>query len=252
MSDLLIRLVPAFSDNYIYLLVQGDRCAVVDPGNAAPVQSDIESQGLAISNILLTHHHSDHTGGWRELAQQHDCIVTGPDDRRVDGLEHRVEEGDAITVGNVSLNVFDVPGHTVPHIAFYAPDSGALFSGDSLFAGGCGRLFEGSPADMWRSLQKLAALPDDTRVYCGHEYTLNNLEFAASVDLDNAALLDRLAKVRAMRKRGEPTIPSTIEVEKETNPFLRCADESLRAFLKMEQADDVEVFAELRSRKDAW
>lgn len=252
MTNCELVLIPAFADNYVYLIVNGETCAVVDPGEAGPVRSAISVRHLNVSDILLTHHHPDHVGGCMEIAQTFGSAVTGPADPRIPGEFKAVGEGDTVTVGGVEFDVHEVPGHTSTHIAFYSAEEGCLLSGDSLFACGCGRLFEGSPADMHASLQKLAALPDDTEIYCGHEYTLNNAEFAVSVDPENEDLVERLGVIRQLRAAGQPTIPSTIGEEKATNPFLRCEDAALQSTLGMSGANAVDVFAEIRSRKDAW
>lgn len=247
-----IILVPAFSDNYIYVLAREGECVVVDPGESGPVLRAVSQRGLSVSGILLTHHHADHIGGCGELLEDSGCPVSGPRDPRIPGDVTAVAEGDSVSATGVDFNVLEVPGHTSTHIAYYSESEGCLLSGDSLFACGCGRLFEGSASDMYHSLQKLAALPDDTEIYCGHEYTLNNAEFALSVDPKNEALVERVNVIRQLRANGEPTIPSTIGEEKATNPFLRCSDPALQEAVGMSGADPVDVFAEVRSRKDAW
>ena len=215
--------VPAFSDNYIWLIHGRDRrVAVVDPGDADPVIARLEADGLEPAAILITHHHYDHVGGIGDLLRRWPVPVYGPAGERIAGLTHPVGEGDQVEPEGlgVALRTLDVPGHTRGHVAYYG--DGALFCGDTLFTCGCGRLFEGTPEQMYDSLVKLAALPDDTQVYCAHEYTLDNLAFAQVVEPDSPALRERLADTRARRERDLPTVPATLALEKATNPFLRC------------------------------
>lgn len=214
----------AFSDNYIWVIATGNdaRVAVVDPGDATPVENHLVTHGLQLGAILLTHHHPDHTGGVNELLGIADVPVYGPDEAaRATHVSDPISDGDKCTLDwlDLTLDVMDVPGHTAGHIAFYG--GGLLFSGDTLFRGGCGRLFEGSAADMRASLAKLRALPVDTRVYCGHEYTQKNLAFAAEVEPDNEAVREALTSADQTREAGRPTLPSTIGDEREINPFMR-------------------------------
>lgn len=251
-----IHLVPCLSDNYAYLVhePQANKVAVVDPSEAAPVNAALKQHGLKLTHILNTHHHFDHTGGNLELKEQHGARVVGPraDRERIPGIDEDVGEGDTWSLGGAKAKIFDIPAHTRGHIAFWFEADKAVFTGDTMFAMGCGRLFEGTPAQMWSSLSKLAALPPDTRVYCGHEYTLSNGKFALSVEPGNAALKKRMVEVERLRAEGRPTIPSTIGIERETNPFLRPASAELRKSLALESADVVEVFAETRRRKDVF
>jgi hydroxyacylglutathione hydrolase len=254
MARLEIDLIPVLSDNYVYLLhepVQG-MTAVVDPAEAEPVLDRLRQQGRRLDLALITHHHADHIGGLLALKAATSCRAVGPraDAGRIPGLDQLVGEGDPVALGALTAQVIETPGHTSGHISYWFPEVEALFCADTLFALGCGRLFEGDAPTMWRSLGKLMALPDSTRVYCGHEYTLSNARFALTIDPDNAALKERAAEVEALRARGEPTIPSTIGLEKATNPFLRAADPGLRRRLGLEQAADAEVFGEIRRRKD--
>lgn len=246
MSDLEIQRLPAMGDNYIYLIIHDDAAGVVDPGVAEPVQAALDGLNVRLTHILLTHHHHDHTGGCSKL--NNDCEIIGPDDSRLPWCTQRVGEGDSVSLFGRAVSVLDVPGHTDPHLAFCIEDR--IFCGDSLFAGGCGRLFEGTPAQMWDSLCKIRQLPDETMVYCGHEYTLNNLEFAASIDRENADLLARLEQVRRQRADGEATVPFRLGEDKHTNPFLRADESALQTLVGA--ADPVATFAELRSRKDRW
>jgi len=257
---LAIHPVPAFQDNYLWVLARGRDAAVVDPGDAGPVQAFLENNGLTLRAILATHHHGDHVGGLTALAAQWHCPVFGPAGERIAGLTQRLKEGDRIRVPGleVELEVIDVPGHTAGHIAYVHRDPGDpfVFCGDTLFAGGCGRLFEGTAAQMVGSLSKLASLPADTRVYCAHEYTLANLRFARAVEPDNVALAERQAREAARRERGEPTVPSTLEVELATNPFLRWAEPRVIAAAERHAgralADPVAVFAEIREWKNRF
>ncbi len=252
-----VKPVRAFNDNYIWLLQRaGDpRCVVVDPGDATPVLLALAEQGLELSTILLTHHHGDHTGGVRELLSHGPVPVYGPAGESIPEVTQPLREGDTVSLPelDLELGVFDVPGHTAGHIAYYG--GGMLFCGDTLFAGGCGRLFEGTPAQMYQSLEKLASLPEDTRVYCAHEYTLANLRFALKVDPDNRRLQDRVSEVETLRAADECTLPSTIGEERQTNPFLRSGDSSVKQHAESwageRFTDPVEVFAAVRAWKDA-
>lgn len=226
--------VPAFADNYLWLIHDGVSAAVVDPGDAQPVLAALQAHGLTLSAILLTHHHADHTGGVTELLQHYAVPVFGPRKEPIAGVTQTLTEGDTVRVPalDLELAVLDVPGHTRGHIAYLRQDGeNWLFCGDTLFAGGCGRLFEGTPAQMVDSLAKLAALPGDTRVYCAHEYTLSNLRFALAMEPQNAALVARMETESAKRAAGLPTVPSTITLERATNPFLRYDEAEIGATL---------------------
>jgi len=257
---LAIHAVPAFQDNYLWVIARGPDAAVVDPGDAGPIERFLAAQGLTLRAILATHHHGDHVGGLAALAGHWQCPVFGPAGERIAGITQALREGDEITVPGVEvrLAVLDVPGHTAGHIAYVHrdPDDPFVFCGDTLFAGGCGRLFEGTAAQMLRSLSKLAALPPQTRVYCAHEYTLANLRFARAVEPGNAALAERQAREAAKRERGQPTVPSTIGIERETNPFLRWdAPEVVEAARRQAGhavSDPVEVFATIREWKNRF
>jgi hydroxyacylglutathione hydrolase len=251
-----IHLVPCLNDNYAYLVHEPSKnlVAVVDPSEAPPVRKALQHHGLKLTHILNTHHHMDHTGGNIALKEEFGARVVGPraDRERIPGIDEEVGEGDVWTFGNAKARVFDIPAHTKGHIAFWFEADKAVFTGDTMFAMGCGRLFEGTPAQMWSSLSKLAALPPDTRVYCGHEYTQSNGRFALTLEPRNEALVKRMAEVDRLRAQGKPTIPSTIGIERETNPFLRPASKELRQALNMPDADTVAVFAETRARKDKF
>jgi hydroxyacylglutathione hydrolase len=250
-----IDVVPVLSDNYCYLLHEPEQgvTAVVDPPAAAPVLERLERAGHRLAWVLSTHHHGDHTAGNLELKEATGCRVAGPAAEReaIPGIDLALGEGDVFELGGESATVLETPGHTRGHVSYWFAGARALFCADTLFALGCGRLFEGTAEQMWTSLSKLAALPDDARVYCGHEYTLSNARFALTVDPDNAALRERAAEVERLRAAGKPTVPSTIGLERATNPFLRAADPEIRRRLGLEDASDAEVFAEIRRRKDA-
>ena len=252
--------IPAFNDNYIWLLEDGaGQAAVVDPGDPDAVLAALKARDLNLDTILITHHHFDHTGGIEQLKAATSCRVFGPQNPAITGIDHHLSEGDQVTIFGQTLQVIAVPGHTLDHIAYWlAGDTdnvpGALFCGDTLFAGGCGRLFEGTAAMMRASLAKLSALPASTRVYCAHEYTLANLKFAQAVEPNNAALQQRITDSKALRTQGIPTVPSTIALELTTNPFLRVAETSVRATLQTTQGligEDLDTaFGALRNWKD--
>lgn len=250
--------LPAFTDNYIWMLHDGVRAVVVDPGDAAPVVEALGRLDLQLAGILVTHHHADHVGGVDALRDLLQGPVYGPARERIPSPFTPLKEGDAVEVLGLHFDVLDVPGHTAGHIAYVQRDAGGaplLFCGDTLFSGGCGRLFEGTPAQMHDSLSKLAALPADTRVCCTHEYTLSNLRFAAAVEPASDALMRYRAQCEAMRARGQPTLPSNIGQERSINPFLRCAEPAVvRAARAQGAADDspVAVLAALREWKNRF
>lgn len=256
MAVLDVQLVPCLRDNYAYLIRDGDEgiCAVVDPSEAAPVQAALAARSWRLTHVLNTHHHPDHTGGNARLKQEFGVEVIGPakDRARIPALDVGVDETTPFALGSHRARVLEIPAHTRAHIAFTFDGDGAVFTGDTLFAMGCGRLFEGTPEMMWNSLSKLMTLPDSMRVYCGHEYTLNNGRFALTLEPDNEALKSRMRDVENCRAEGAPTIPSTIGLEKKTNPFLRPDSPEIRRRLNMDSANDVDVFAEMRARKDRF
>ena len=256
MTALEIEQIQVLKDNFVYLVREptSGAVAVVDPSVAAPVLERAAVLGWRITHILNTHHHPDHTGGNLEIKVATGCIIVGPghDPDRIPGMDIQVRDGDRYDLGNAQAEVFFVPGHTRGHIAFWFPEQATLFSGDTLFSIGCGRLFEGTPQQMWASLSRLRALPPETRVYCGHEYTEANIRFAVTLDPDNAALRKREAEVRGFRAAGKFSVPSLMADERAANPFLRADAPELAAAVGMAGRDPVEVFAEIRRRKDVF
>jgi hydroxyacylglutathione hydrolase len=256
MSPIQIHMFPCLSDNYGYLVHEADsgETAAIDTPDAAAILAELERLGWRLSRIFNTHHHADHAGGNLELKRRTGCRIVGPraDAARIPGIDVEVGEGELLDFGGHPVQVFDTPGHTRGHIVYWFRDDGAAFVGDTLFAMGCGRLFEGTPQQMWSSLQKISGWPDETRLYCAHEYTQANGRFAATVEPQNRALKARLEEVARLRAAGRPTIPTTVGLEKATNPFLRATSADLRATIGLPRASDVEVFAKTRALKDAF
>ena len=249
--------VRAFSDNYLWLIRaprDGRRAVVVDPGDARPIEAALEQQGLALGAILVTHHHPDHVGGVQALAARHGVEVYGPARETMPCEVRPLDDGDIASLADLGLEfrVMAVPGHTLGHVAYYMPSEEAVFAGDTLFSLGCGRVFEGTMEQMHRSVAQFAALPPATRLYCGHEYTQSNARFALAMEPGNAALVARAAEVDRLRATNQMTCPSTIGAELAANPFLRTQSEEIRHTLGMANASDVEVFAELRERKNSF
>lgn len=229
-----VYIVPILTDNYSYILQSGDAVAIVDPGEPTPVEIVLAEMGLTPSLILNTHHHADHIAGNRQIKKKFGCTVIGPaaDVRRMPDLDRGVKEGETIIFGDDVLHVIETPGHTSGHVCFYAEKAHVLFSGDTLFSMGCGRLIEGSADQMWQSLQKILALPDDTKIYCGHEYTQANGAFAQSVEKNNADIHARMDEAKKLTANGRPTLPTTLLQEKKTNVFLRAANSNDFAALR--------------------
>lgn len=232
--------VPAFTDNYIWLVhdEESGETAVVDPGDAAPALAEVERRGWTIDQVWNTHWHPDHTGGNLAIKDATGARISGPADGKIPGRDVPLSEGSEVEIGKHVGRIVEVPGHTLDHLAIIFDQEHVAFVGDTLFAMGCGRLFEGTPAQMYRSLQRLAALPEETRLYCAHEYTLANARFAVSTEPENAATADRLARVEEMRRAGTITLPTTVAQERETNPFVRSTNE--------------QEFAERRAAKDSF
>lgn len=258
LTSLCIDCIPAFADNYLWLLSGASGKAwVVDPGDAGPVLEILQRKNLQLEGVLLTHHHSDHAGGILPLKEYfpHLRVVASSDSRSAYGNEI-LQEGDHLEILNIAFQVMEVPGHTLDHIAFYSPELAALFCGDTLFAGGCGRLFEGTPAQMYASLQKIATLPDKTQIYCAHEYTEANLRFACVVEPSNTALQTRQQAVSRLRRDGKPSIPSLLAEELATNPFLRCHEarliQTVQCYSKHKLKPGLETFAALRQWKNVF
>ena len=250
--------IPLLRDNYGYLIVceKTKNAAIIDPSEADPVLARIDQEQVSLQAILNTHHHRDHTGGNEGILAKRKAEVYGhkSDSGRIHGLSRGVDEGDEIQIGELKGTVLFIPGHTTGHVAYLFENN--LFCGDTLFTAGCGRLFEGTPEQMHASLKKLMALPDNTKVYCGHEYTESNLRFAMSVEPKNPKLASRFERVQGLRARGTSTVPSTIEEEKQTNPFLRWNSKEIQAHVKAAHAttrlDPVSVFAAVRKMKDSF
>jgi hydroxyacylglutathione hydrolase len=248
--------LPAFDDNYIWVLHDGHAAIAVDPGDPAPLIAFLDAHRLKLTAVLITHHHRDHTGGNVVLRQRYGCAIYAPGNPRIPDVTHPLQEGDVVTLAEpaLQLDVLATPGHTLDHISYVG--HGYLFCGDTVFGCGCGKLFEGTPAMMAASLDAILTLPDATRVCCAHEYTLSNIDFAKTIDGDNPALLAREATDRDLRTHGRPTLPSTLALEKATNPFLRFHEPAMTAFaaryLNHPYPGPAEVFGAIRAAKDAW
>ncbi|WP_394135180.1 hydroxyacylglutathione hydrolase [Aliivibrio fischeri] len=249
-----VKSIPAFNDNYIWLIHNNDNhCVVVDPGDATPVLECIKEHDFILDAILITHHHHDHIGGVPELVRQFPSVnVVGPENEPIPTLTHPVGDGDFVELFDEQFMVLGVPGHTNGHVAYIGDEK--LFCGDALFSAGCGRLFEGTAEQMFNSLQKMAALPDETEVYCAHEYTASNLAFALAVEPDNDYLLRYREKVLHLRAHGKSTIPSTLQREKLINPFLRTSEANVKKSVasKVQDSTEVEIFTALRRWKDEF
>ncbi|MDP1928095.1 MAG: hydroxyacylglutathione hydrolase [Thiobacillus sp.] len=248
--------LPAFDDNYIWVVHDGHHAVAVDPGDPVPLVAFLDAHQLKLTTVLITHHHRDHTGGNLVLRQRYNCAIYAPDNPRIPGITHRLKGGDSVTLTEpaLHLDVLATPGHTLDHLSYVG--NGYLFCGDTVFGCGCGKLFEGHPAMMAASLDAILTLPDATRVCCAHEYTLSNIDFAKTIDGDNPALLARERADRDLRAHGRPTLPSTLALEKATNPFLRFHDPAMTAFavhyLNRPHPSPSEVFGAIRAAKDGW
>lgn len=254
--ELIVEQFMARSDNFAVLVhdpASGETVAI-DAPEAAPIRRVLDEKGWRLTSILVTHHHGDHVEGIAELKQAYGCTVTGPQSEaaKIPGIDRTVVEGDEVRIGDHVGRVIETPGHTLGHISYHFAEDRLLFCADTLFALGCGRVFEGTFPMMWDSLAKLKALPDDTAAYCGHEYTLANAEFAVTIEPDNAELGARAAEIARLREQGKPTLPTTIGLEKRTNPFLRPDNAAIRRHLGLETASDADVFGEIRRRKDSF
>lgn len=248
-----VRLIPCLSDNYAVLIHDGDETILVDAPEAAPIRAVLDETGWALTTILITHHHADHVQAIEALRGNARVIGPAAEAGKIAGLDETIEDGQSFSIGPVKVEAMATPGHTAGPLSYHMPELGIAFTGDTLFAMGCGRLFEGTPADMWASFQRLRdALPDATRIYCGHEYTLTNARFGAQTLPEDAAITGRLAEVKLARDRDEPTIPTTMALEKATNPFMRADDPSIAAALGMSGAAPVDVFAKLRQGRDGF
>ncbi len=255
-----INPIPAFDDNYFWIISNNNNAVVVDPGEARVVNEYLEKNELNLVGILITHHHADHTGGVAQLKAEHLCSIWGPASDPVKNLDHTCQQGDQVTIPllDLSFQVISTPGHTLGHIAYFLAEGqlspNALFCGDTLFSGGCGRIFEGTPDQMWQSIQKLMALPEDTLVFPAHEYTLSNLDFALKVEPENQALNDYYQQVKQLRATNKPTLPSKIALEKLINPFMRVESPSVieSAVKRMPESATAgaDVFATIRQWKD--
>jgi len=257
-KSLNVLAIPTFEDNYVWLIHDGVHAAVIDPGEAVPVSEQLKARRLVLTAILLTHRHDDHIGGVEGLLRNASVPVYGPSNDPIEAVTDRVAEGDIVNLPElgVKLSVLDVPGHTRGHIAYVAHEQRWLFSGDMLFGAGCGRMFEGTPEMMVAAMAKFSALPDDTQVFCAHEYTLSNLRFAQEIEPGNQAIRARIKAEKAKREQGLPTVPSTIGLEKATNPFLRSNEpaviERMLSLGRIKQKDPTETFAALREWKNTY
>ncbi len=254
MADLEFHQFNCLDDNFGVLVhdAKSSTTASIDAPDAERIREELQAKGWHLTHVLVTHHHWDHTQGIADLKSQFGCRVIGPaqEASKIPTLDQTVDDGDTFEFGGEKVSVISTPGHTLGMINFYFSQSGVVFTGDTLFALGCGRIFEGDANMMWHSMEKLIALPENTIVYCGHEYTLSNARFSLTIDPDNHELKSRVKEVQSLRDAGKPTLPTTIKRELQTNPFLRAGDPAIRAQLGLQSSSNAEVFAEIRSRKD--
>ena len=246
--------LPAFTDNYIWLIEENGKATVVDPGDAEVVNHCLKEKNLELENILITHHHYDHTGGVEKLRESYECNVYGPCDSPFNGVEIKLKENDEIQIHDTKFKIIEVPGHTLDHIAYYSEEQSTLFCGDTLFSGGCGRIFEGTPNQMYESLSKLSVLDLSTIIYCTHEYTQSNLNFAIEVEPGNDNLVEYKNNIDMKRSKNEISLPTNLKLEKNINPFLRShveeIKENVKDFAKINHPSDLETFTAVRSLKD--
>ena len=246
--------LPAFTDNYIWLIEENGKATVVDPGDADVVDNFLIEGNLKLENILITHHHFDHTGGVEKLKDSYGCNVYGPHDSPFNGVDIKLKENDKISIHDYLFKIIEIPGHTLDHIAYYSQEQNILFCGDTLFSGGCGRIFEGTPSQMYESLSKLSHLDISTKIYCGHEYTQSNLNFALKVEPNNDNLVEYKNKIDKKRLNNEISLPTSLGLEKDINPFLRShvleIKESIKDIAKINNPTDFETFSSVRSLKD--
>ena len=248
--------IPILSDNYSYLIIEKDNksCSLIDPASPEEIIPFIEKEKLNLKNILNTHYHSDHTGGNLELKEKFKCKIYGPDKEkdRIPGIDITLRENDNLKINNLNLKVFETPGHTAGHIIYWFENEKVVFTGDTLFVLGCGKLFEGTPEVMWNSLLKIRTLPKETKIYCGHEYSKNNADFALSLEKNNNELIKRANEINRLINKNSFTVPTTVKREIETNPFLRADVDNVKKILGMENSSTEEVLGEIRRRKDIF
>ncbi|GAB4186260.1 MAG: hydroxyacylglutathione hydrolase [Simkaniaceae bacterium] len=249
--EVYLHLIKILSDNYVYILIWPGHAIVIDPGETDPIMEFLHEKNLTVSGVLNTHHHKDHTDGNCALKKKYDCPVIGPDDDRIPCLDQKVGEEELI-VGPFGIDVIPSPGHTSTHLVYFLPQFKLLFSGDTLFGAGCGRLFEGTAKELYSSLQKISSLPEETLIFCGHEYTEKNLEFALTLEPDNEDIIKRLDQVRELLSKGLPSVPFTLAEEKKTNPFLRSHLAAIKKAIDMEDATEIEIFERLREMRNGF
>ena len=251
-----VTIIPILSDNYSYLIIDKDNkyCSAVDPASPEEIIPFLEREKLDLKNILNTHYHSDHTAGNLELKEKYKCKIYGPDKEKnqIPGIDIALKENDILNINNYSAKIFETPGHTAGHIIYWFKKDKIVFTGDTLFVLGCGKLFEGTPQIMWNSLLKIRNLPKETQVYCGHEYSKSNADFAISIEKNNNQLLKRSDEIKKLINKNSYTVPTTIEKEIESNPFLRADNDNIKKNLQMEKNSPEEVFGEIRKRKDIF